>query len=261
MHAKAFSLVAALFVGLASARATDPPAVIHLPNVPVPDVPMPPPDSVVKLSEGQLYVVDSTVQLVILSSPAGILTTTGETGPVKMKGEFVDAPGKILTRTFKGPFVYTVDVVATGKAELLIVPLGLKTEKDVLRRTLDANLGPRPPPPAPTPTPTPVPVVTGTGVWAIVVADETTQTIAQGKILDGPTLRALKAAGKCRVYGSLTEADKLHAKNYDKTMTDNKLTPPCIFVFDGSTPPKVVYSAPLTMDETALAAKMKEVMK
>jgi len=254
---------------VAPAAAADPPGlVIRLPDLPIPDVPKPPPDSVVTLSEGQLYIIDSDVQLVVLSSPAGILTATEEKGPVKMRGEFVDKPGKVSTRTFKGPWVYTVDVVATGRAELLVVPLGFKTEKDVLRRTLDANLGPRPPPvppvppvPPPTPGPIPPPAPVKSGEWVIVVADDANQTVAQGQLLDGPTLRALKAAGKCRVFGSVTEADKLKAKNYDKTMSDFKLSPPCFFVLDGSAPPKVVASGPLPADDATLAAKLKEVLK
>ncbi len=118
-------------------------------------VPVVPPNAnaPVSLSEGQLFVIDSDVQLIVLSSPAGILSSTADSGPVKIRGVFVDAPGKTSTRTFKGPFVYTVDVLATGRAELLIVPVGANvkqlTEDNVVRRTIDANLGPKPPPVVP----------------------------------------------------------------------------------------------------------------
>ena len=46
-----------------------------------------------------------------------------------------------------------MDVLATGRAELLIVPVGANvkqlTEDNVVRRTIDANLGPKPPPVVP----------------------------------------------------------------------------------------------------------------
>jgi hypothetical protein len=118
--------------------------------------PQPQPGDVVRLTPDLLYVIDADCDLLILSSPAGVVSVTDEEGPVKVRGRFVDAPGKVETRTFKGKSVHTVEVLKTGRVELLIIPVGAKAPvlpNDIIRRTLDVDAGEGPQPP---PTPKPV---------------------------------------------------------------------------------------------------------
>jgi hypothetical protein len=50
------------------------------------------------------------------------------------------------------------------------------------------------------PAPAPAPAPPGVPAWAVIVVDDATTTAAVGKLIDGPTARGLKAAGKCRIY-------------------------------------------------------------
>jgi len=115
--------------------------------------------------------------------------------------------------------------------------------------------GPTPPVPPVPPQPTPV----ATGAYVIVVVDENNPTRAQEEVATGVTLTSLKAAGKCRVYGSVSDSDKLASKGYDRMMTDKMLTPPAVFVLDKGG--KVVISGKLPNDDTTLAATLKGVMQ
>jgi hypothetical protein len=148
-------LLAVLFMGWASAA--DPPVatVVNLPEIQV----IPAPGVVTTLSAGELYVFDSNAECVVTTSPPGVLLVTKEDGPVKIKGVFAGGAGKVETRRFAGKYVWTVDVAATGRAELLIFPAGTKDESGIVRRMIDANAGPRPPP-KPDPVDPVVPVLT-----------------------------------------------------------------------------------------------------
>jgi hypothetical protein len=153
-----------LFVVLpAMASAADPIPVkapprgeIRLPEIAVPATMPTSPVAVTKLSANQLYVIDSDVELSVVASRDGFVSIMPEVGPLKIRGVFVDSPGgKPTTRTFKGPFLYSIEVVASGTVELILFR-DIKTPP--LRRTLDvdAGIGPQPPPPGPTPPPNPV---------------------------------------------------------------------------------------------------------
>jgi hypothetical protein len=112
--------------------------------------------------------------------------------------------------------------------------------------------------PSPSPHPTPAPAVQS-GAFVAVIADESNPTVAQGQVIDGPSLRALKSAGKCRIYGSITEADKISAKKYDALMADAKLTGSALLILDADG--KKVYAGPLPATDAALAAILKGNMK
>lgn len=154
-----------------------------------------------------------------------------------------------------GETVGTVQITAWGVANAKAVKLDTKVitvapivpDKPVPQ--------PQPPPVPPTPAPSPA---GQTGAWVVAVADEANMTAAQGKIVDGPTLRALKAAGKCRVYGSVTDAAELTKKGYAKLIADSGITGAALLILD-KTGHKVAAVA-LPMDETSIAAKLKETM-
>lgn len=145
---------------------------VQLPVIPVliePDadpVPVPLPDKqsgpvpVSELSEDTWYVIESPFPLIVLASPPGLVGVSHEDGPVKVRGKFVDGTGRTETRTFKSPHVYSINALQAGTVELLIVPVGVTQESEVLRQSLKV-LGetPRPPPvPVPVPDPGPIPV-------------------------------------------------------------------------------------------------------
>jgi hypothetical protein len=109
-------------------------------------------------------VIDSDVEAFIVDSPAGVVKVISETGPIRIRGEFADAPGRVQTRSFAGKFLYLVEPAKTAACELIVVPKGVTKQTDILRRSLDvdAGEGPRPPPvppvpPGPTPPVPPVP--------------------------------------------------------------------------------------------------------
>jgi hypothetical protein len=119
------------------------------------------PVPVSSLSEDTWYVIESPVPLIVLHSPAGHVGVQPEEGPVKVRGKFADGTGKTETRTFNSKHLYFVNAVKAGQIELLIVPIGVSAEAEVIRQPLAVmGLAPNPPPgpgPGPTPGPTPAP--------------------------------------------------------------------------------------------------------
>jgi len=145
---------------------------IHLPVVPVlvepevlddePEPPKPRPDRTPKpvttISEEQLYVIESTIPLIVLASPDGFVKIEGEEGPQKVKAKFVDGIGKMETRIFHSKFLYFINAVKPGKLELIIVPVGVEKPDNILRQDLTV-LGQMPnPPPDPVDPDVPDPV-------------------------------------------------------------------------------------------------------
>ncbi len=142
------------------------PAVV-LPVVPVLVEPDTPPDPVPSLQvidslkPDQWYVVESTREMIAMSSPTGIVGIEKSEGPIKVRGIFADGSGKTETRTYRSPYVYFVSAMSEGKCELIFVPVGVSAESDIVRQVLTVSgIGPIPPPgptpPGPTPQPQPV---------------------------------------------------------------------------------------------------------
>ncbi len=160
---------------------------IHLPTIPVlvePDViddePQPPkprpdrsPKPITTISDEQLYVIESTIPLIVLASPDGFVSIESEEGPQKVKAKFVDGTGKMETRVFHSKHLYFINAVKPGKLELIIVPVGVEKPENILRQELTV-LGqmPNPPPePDPDPGPMPDPVPTSDKLLIEVVED------------------------------------------------------------------------------------------
>jgi hypothetical protein len=125
-------------------------------RLPVQDPPAPlpaPASDVTKLPTGSLFVVDSDVPVVVMASPKGMVSISPEEGPMKIRGVFAGSP-KVQTKTFKGKYLFLVEAEKSGRCELFIIPVGLKGEQDVIRRTLEVGDGTNPqPPPGPGPQP------------------------------------------------------------------------------------------------------------
>lgn len=155
-----------LLSGVGTISVPDIPVVV-MPSTPVPPPPTPPapvPGQPTVLAPNALYVINASASVIVLASPEGIVKITPDTGPIKIRGIFVDGT-QTETKTFPGPFVYIVEAVGTGgSCELIVVPS--MVPKSVIRRTLRVGaLPPDPPipvPPAPpvppVPSPAPIPV-------------------------------------------------------------------------------------------------------
>jgi hypothetical protein len=138
--------------------AADQPAVqspIRLPDSPPVPSPMPAPaprpapvlpGAPLKVTPELLYVFDSDVDVIVLTSPPGLATVSHETGPIKIHGRFAEQPDRAKMRTFRGKHVYTLEVLGTGRVEILVIPVGAKDDKAVVRRLVDVQTAPQPPP-------------------------------------------------------------------------------------------------------------------
>ena len=196
-----------LLLSLALLAADPPPNAgpIRLPAVTVTadPKPTPGPDAVTRLTADRLYVLDSDVPVVVLSSPPGLVTLTEDAGPVKVRGQFADGTGKYETRTFTGKYVYTVEASKTGRVELIVVPVGAKTPAEVIRRAIDVVAGdsPQPPQPGPGPAPQPTPgiaPIAGDGFKVLIVYEAMTE-------------QTLPPAQQAAIFGKKTR-DYLNAK-------------------------------------------------
>jgi hypothetical protein len=115
---------------LASSAADD---AIRLPMTPVlvePDnTPVPSSEVISTLAADQWYVVESVGEVIALQSPEGIVGYSSHTsGPIKVRGMFVDGTGKIETRTYSSPYVYFVTAKTSGKTELILIPIGVTAQ-------------------------------------------------------------------------------------------------------------------------------------
>jgi hypothetical protein len=116
----------------------------------------------------------------------------------------VDGDGTYQTRMYPGKYLYKVEAVGAGLCELLVVPAGLKSESEVIRRLVEAGAAPMPPPrpdPQPQPQPQPAPVKEQ-AVCVVVVEETSARTPDVAKVLgDLAYWRGLTARGhKWRFY-------------------------------------------------------------
>jgi len=114
------------------------------------------------------YLIESEHELIVLTSPVGVVSIEPLAGPMTFRGRFAGGDGKIETRKFVGPFLYAVTAEIAGKTELIVVPVGVSSADQVERITLTVQ-GARPPPePEPEPddpTPPPGPVTSFRVIW------------------------------------------------------------------------------------------------
>ncbi len=154
---KRLILILLLFAGPVWAQAPDQPNVIHLPDIPAPiPPPAPAPGSATALPTDVFYVISSAQPFTVFCSPDGLLTMTPDTGPLRLRGKFIEAPTKVVTRTITDQYIVIVEAAQMGRCELLVVPGTVIKSSDVIRRLIDSGAAPQPPPAPPTP-PTPVP--------------------------------------------------------------------------------------------------------
>jgi hypothetical protein len=224
--------------------------------------PAPPPQPIgatTKLPAGVYYVLQSEAPFLTVSSPDGYLSIIRETGPIKLLGTFIDAPTKVQSRSFTKKYVTVITAGAvSGQCEALVWTVGATDEKQIVRRTLDVGQLPIPPPGPPEPPGPQPPAPSGTGVYAVVVVDKAQPSMNTALVVDGPTLRALKAKQQCRVYDVTDHAAELARLGYSKLMARDQLTAPCILIVDASG--HKVAGEKVT-DETRMAELVKGAMK
>lgn len=128
--------------------------IIILPKMPQPP-PLPPtPGAATILSADQLYVFTASAKCIVLASPQGLVKISNDPGPLRVRAKFTDGDGTYQTKNLADTYVFTVEGVAQGKLELIIIPEGA-AEKDVVRTALEVTSGPAPPVPVPVPVPVP----------------------------------------------------------------------------------------------------------
>jgi len=194
-----------LLLAPSAAVGAEPARSIRLPAAPVLPQPMPPapnPAAVVRLAGDSLYVIDAKVDCVVRAHPAGLVKVQKKKGPRDISAKFVDGTGLVEDRTYDGPFVFVVTAAGTGRVELDVIPIGLKSEADIASAVIDvdAGEGPRPPPkPEPNPDEPPKPVeppapIPGDGLRVLVVyesADGAAITAGQYAAMYGKASREL----------------------------------------------------------------------
>lgn len=168
------------------------------PDIDIPTVqpaPLPPPPPVapstpIVLPSDTFFIITSDAPFLAASSPDGLVSITHETGPLKIRGKFVDNLGKISTRTFTRKYIVSVEAVKSGQCELLIWPTGATDEKAIQRRAVDVQVGPVPEPgpgPNPPPTPTPIPA---DAFRVLFVYETSALTPTQSNVMNAAAVRA-----------------------------------------------------------------------
>jgi hypothetical protein len=237
----------------ATANAT---AKIRLPRTSGEDSPRPVPGDpklISTLSVEDWYVVEADVELIALQSPNSVLDIEPAHGPITVRGKFADGTGKIETRTYTSNYVYFVTAMAKGKTELILIPLGVQMESEIVRQELTVTDGtaPNPPPnddvnPDP-PKPEP-PQPKAKHVRLAIVEDTLNRSIDTAMVLERVTgwNAFFDAGNQYRLY-DLTTGEK----NGQRAIRDAGSTPvPSLVVYNMETD-EVVKVAPLpkTFDE------------
>lgn len=112
-----------------------------------PPAPMPATvDQVVKLQPGVRYVVESDVECLVFLSPGGSVSVKKQLGPITIDTKFYGGSGVEEEREFKGKYIYSFKAIKDGRDELIIVPVGAKSEAEAKRVTFQVGQLPQPPP-------------------------------------------------------------------------------------------------------------------
>lgn len=271
-----------LFLALAAAslhaadpipNASDSPAAVKPFKFPAPartpsTPPAPIPGEVPKLAGDSIYVVPHDEAFVLVASPPGLVTITREAGPLKVRGKFLDGTASIETRTFAAKNIAVVEPVAgaSGRVELIAVPVGATDEAKVERQLIDVNHGPQPPPdkeviPAPKPLPPPVdpkpepkPNPVAGDIHVILIEENDERTVATANFVND--LAFWKRMQGKQVYFHVYDKDEKAAIDKGFVAEANKVGLPAILVMnDGD----VLKRIPRPKDTAAMEAVLKEV--
>ena len=153
------------------------------PVAPVPVVPVRvvPPDAepsdvaepVATVSSEEFYVLQSATEVVIVTSPPGLVEVTHELGPLIARGRWAGGGGKVETRLLEAAHLYFVDARQAGKTELIVIPIGMTDASQIQRQLVTVQLGPQPPPPPDPVDDDQIPVDDTKGFRVLLLLDET----------------------------------------------------------------------------------------
>lgn len=257
-----------VLLAISVSAGADPDVRIPKPSPPAKVVPKDAPAAVLVRSD-ELYPVDCSKECVVRTYPAGVLAfDKWEPGTVYAK--FAGGNGKLERKTFKGPFLYVGRVVGEGPVVVVVTPLGLKSESEIVTAEVDAGGGPRPPPPKP-PTPDPVPPpkpldpapIPEPGFRVLIVYERDPGQLPpkQQSIIDGRKFRDFLDANCVKVAGQpeyrMYDKDVVltgESEVWKKAMARPRTSVPWILVSNGT----AGFEGPLpaTVDEAiALASK------
>lgn len=242
------------------------------PNAP----PVNAPGDALRLGGDTLYVIPHDEPFLLFDSHPTLagspVTITRETGPLKIRGRFLDGSGAVETRTFAAKHLAIVEPVAgaSGRVELIAVPAGVTSEKDASRQLIDVNHGAQPPPkddekkieppkPVPpdvSPEPKPKPVVSGP-LYFVLVEELDERTPATAKLVNDTAfwLRMQKRQVYFRAYDQDEPAAK--AKGYVETVQKANVGLPALILLDADG--DVIWVKPRPKDVAAVEALVREV--
>lgn len=216
--------VAILLASLCQTPAVPLSPVITFPDLVQPVTPKPVPSGQIPVLDADvIYVLQSTANCIVLSSPPGLVTITPEAGPLRIKGRFIDDPGKTKSQTFKGPFLWTIEPVKAGECEILVYPMGgVKVESDVKRRMINV-LGAKPPPDPIIPDPPKPDALTGLAKSAFDWASScTSPTRAKDAAALAKNFRTVASAQAAGVYVNVASmSNELRVLNQTALETDD----------------------------------------
>ena len=120
----------------------------------------------ITLAQDEWLIVGGSSQRLIVTLPKDGVTiseTEQQSGQVsRFRGRFAGGGGKLETRSFSDPWVYSIEPGKAGTFDLLVIPVGVSEIAQIERvRLVVSGGGPQPPPdpspkpPVPTPTPEP----------------------------------------------------------------------------------------------------------
>ena len=187
------SSLCVLLGAFATATAAPPPQEIQIPLPPKPIPPPTPPvlpGQKINLVGNAWYVVNSKVECSVRGYPTGLVSIDAKKGPRDISAVFVDGNGINEDRSYDGPFIYVVRASGVGDCALVITPIGLKSDSEIITSNLRVNDGTAPQPPPIVP---PV-VVEQQGIYIVIIEETGNATQARGQILQDPTLAAHMAA-------------------------------------------------------------------
>jgi len=203
------------------------------------------------------YVVESSVELIALQSPDGLLAIDATSGPIKVRGKFSDGTGKTETREYRSPYVYFVTAEKTGTTELILIPVGVLDAKEIVRQVLVVSgTGPNPPP-IPDPDDPVVPDPVTPAKLQIVIIEDPSESIppSQVAIRDGQALRDY-AATHCTITNGTPDIRKLSIRQdisaepewIKKAFAEPRSKLPFLVVSNGKAGAAV--PLPMTLEET-----------
>lgn len=242
---------------------------IHFPVGPVlPTPPAPRPDAIVTLQPGTFFIVGADKECTVDASPDGLVTVSEMTGPVTLRGKFVDGTGEVETKTYKYPFIYDIQPAksAKGRVDVTVRPVGGKTA-DGRKRTIQIGESLPDPKPIDPPAPKPVdPPIADAGLHVLIVYDDAKGISGdQQAIITGQQVRTwldtncvTELDGKTKAYRIFrsTEDASGDMPVWSKAMSRPRSSLPWLIVSNG----KTGFEGPLpgtAADFVALASKYK----